>query len=95
MEIENFRKLEAGRMYEITGVAANHAWASSRSDSCPLLRAIVSSTSPERRYQPLTIHKQGPRRIYNLHPYVDLVGLTFRPLNKKDQAKIEENAHGS
>ena len=95
MKTENFRKLEAGRMYEITSVSSDNVWGSKTSKPSTILGAIISADKPARRYTPLTIHKQGAGHVHLAHPYIGLVGITFRPLNKKDQAKIEEQNRGS
>lgn len=78
-------------MYEITSLTEGHVWTGAR-----LVGLIVSADKPGRQYTNLPVHKLNGHRPFACSIYVDLVGITFRPLNQRDQAKIEkENARGS
>lgn len=89
-------KLTKDRMYEIVEVEEDHIWHEELGHSACLVGLIVKIDSPAEAYTQILLKDTKNSTFTPGRPscFVQVRGITFRPLNLKDQAAIE-NAHGS
>ena len=88
-------KLTKERMYEITSLPKKHLWARRERKIKPLVGATIPFAILSTDYSQVVIQKRNSaKRPFLSRLLLDMNAVTFRPLNQKDQAAIE-NAHGS